>query len=148
MAFVGDVEAPVDPYEHVEIDDENLDREVEDVEERLALIDGRVVPWPFPPRVINGDAESRTCAEEDRGDDQYHYLVPKPAAAELLHPSLARYNETAHNERDRQEGYDGVVGSAIKLHVPVNAFGIQVEGVVLLDDAGDDGEETEDDDDV
>ena len=100
MAVVWDVETLVDSYEHVKVDDQDLDGEVEDVEACFALIRGRVGPWPCPACVVDSDAESCTRAEEGSSHEQDCHLVPKPAAAKLLHAGLARYDETADDERD------------------------------------------------
>ena len=74
--------------------------------------------------------------------------MPKPPAAEFLHTGLARYGEPANDERNREEGYDRVVSPAVELDVVVDAFRIQVECVGALDDRGDDGEETEQAEDI
>ena len=148
MAFVGDVEPLVHPYEHVKVDDQDLDGEVEDVEACFALIRGRVGPWPRPACEVDSDAESGPRAEEGSGYEQNCHLVPEPAAAEFLHTGLARYDETADDERDGQKGYDGVVGLPVELDVAVDAFGVGVECVEALDDSCDDGNETDDNDDV
>ena len=100
MAVVWDVETLVHPYEHVKVDDQDLDGEVEDVEACFALIRGRVGPWPCPACVVDSDAESGTRTEEGSSDKQNCHLVPEPAAAKFLDTGLARYDETTDDERD------------------------------------------------
>lgn len=66
--------------------------------------------------------------------------MPEPPAAELLNTGLARYDEAADDEQDREEGYERVQGLAVELDVTVDAFCVEVEGVGALDDGGDEGE--------
>ena len=98
MAAIWNEEAPVDAYENVEVDDEDLDGEVEYIEACLVLIVGWVGAWPLPTCIIDSYTEGRTCAEEDRGQEQDRYLVPEPSATELLHTRLARYDKPAEDE--------------------------------------------------
>ena len=66
MTVVWDEEPLVDSYDHVEKDDDDLDREVENVEACLVLVVGWIRPWPFPTCVVDGSTESCACAEENR----------------------------------------------------------------------------------
>ena len=74
--------------------------------------------------------------------------MPESSATEFLHTGLARYDEPTDNERDREEGHDGVESPAVELDVAVDAFCVEVQCIEALDDGGDEGEETEDDDDI
>lgn len=100
MAAIRDMETLVHSYEHVKVDDQDLDGEVEDVEAFFALITSRVGPWPCPACVVDSDPESGTRAEEGCSDKQDCNLVPEPAGAKFLYTGLARYDETTDDERD------------------------------------------------
>lgn len=69
MAVVWDEETLVDAYDHVEVDDDDLDRKIEDVEACFALIVGWVGPRSFPACVIGTCSERRTCTEENGSRD-------------------------------------------------------------------------------
>ena len=101
MAVVGDEEALVDSYDHVEVEDCNLYGEIENIEACFALIPGRVGPWPLPTCVIDSCAERCTCTQESSSEEQDCYLVPEAPGAKFLHASLARYDERADDEQDR-----------------------------------------------
>ena len=140
MALVRDEEALVDSYDYIEIDDYDLHREIEDVEACFVLVRSWVGPWPFPTCVVGACAERGTCAEEECSQEQYCYLVPEPAFAKFFYTSLARYDEAADNEYERQKRYEGVKGLAVELDVVIDAFCIQVACIGLLDDGGDESD--------
>lgn len=122
MAVVWDEEALIDPYDHIKVDDYDLDCELEDVEACFVLVIGWIGPWPFPTCIVDSCTESCTCAEKNSSQKQDCNLVPEPPAPKFLDTGLARYDEATDNERDREEGYDGVEGLAVELNVAVDAF--------------------------
>ena len=148
MTVVWDEEALVDSYDHVEIDDCDLDREVENVEACFALVVGWVGPWPFSTCIVDTSTEGCPCAEENSSQEQNRYLMPEPPTAKFLHTGLARYGEPANDEQDGEEGYERVQSLAVELDVAVDAFGVRVNCVGGLDHGGDKGDQTEHDDDV
>lgn len=129
MAVVWYMKALVDSYDHVEIDDYDLDGEIENVETRFALIVGWVVPGPFPTGVVGTCTEGCTCAEENSSEEQNRYLMPEPPAPEFLHPGRARYDEPADDEQDREEGYEGVESLTVEQDIAVDASCVPVECV-------------------
>ena len=74
--------------------------------------------------------------------------MPESSATELLDTGLARYDETADDEHNWEEGYDGIKRHAVELDITVDAFGVEVERIEALDDGGDEGAQTENNDDV
>lgn len=148
MALVRDVEAPIDSYENIEVDDNNLDSEVEDVEACFVLVICRVGDWPFPTCEVDTYTERCTCAEKKRRQEQNCYLVPESPAAELLHTGLARYDEPSDDKWDGEEGDDRVESLTIELNIAVDALRVQVECIGGLDDGSDECDQTEDDDDI
>lgn len=74
--------------------------------------------------------------------------MPEPSAAELLHTGLVRYDKPADDEQDRKEGHTDVESSAVEYDVAVDASCVKVQGIGALDDAGDDGEQVENDEDI
>ena len=74
--------------------------------------------------------------------------MPEPSAAEFLDAGLARYDETADDEHDWEEGYDGIKSRAVELDITVDAFCVEVQCIEALDDGGDEGKQTENNDDV
>ena len=148
MTVVWDKEALIDSYKHIKVDDHDLNREVENIEACFVLVIGWVGPWPIPTCIIDSGAERCTCAEKNSSHEEDRYLMPEPPAAKFLNAGRARYDETADDEQDREEGYDGVEGLTVELNVVVDAFCIQVECIIALDDGGNKGNQTDDDDDV
>ena len=148
MATVGNEEALVDPYKDVEIDDQNLNGEVENVEASFVLIIGRMVSWSFPTSKVGRDTKRGTGAEKDGGQDENGNLMSEPPAAKFLQTGLARDDEPADDEQDREEGHDGVESTAVELDVVIDAPRVQIQGIGTLNDGCDDSEEGEYNEDV
>ena len=136
MAAVRNMKPSIHPHRRVHGDDQQLEREVEDVETRFAVVPGRIVAGARGLDV-RGRAERGAEAEQNGGEQEDGDFRPKAAGAELVEAGGARDDEAAEDEHDGKEGDEGVEDLAVDLDVAVDAAGVGVEGVERLHGAGD-----------
>ncbi len=136
VAAVPDVEPAIYPERGVHDEDEQLDGEVEDVEARLAVVPGRVVEGAGALDV-RPRAERRAEAQQHGREQEHTDFGAEPARAELVEGGGSRHDEGGEDERDGQEGDEGVEDLAVDLNVAIDAAGIGAEGVERLNGAGD-----------
>lgn len=147
VTAVRNMEPPIDPQRRVHDDNNQLKREIEDVEARLAMVPSRTLPGTerldIRARAERGaETEQHGCEQED-GD-----FGAEAAGAELVEAGPSRDDEAAQDEENGEEGDEGVEDLAVELHVAVDAAGVGVEGEEGLHGAGDEHDQGDDDDGV
>lgn len=147
------MEAAVDADERVHVDDDDLDREVEAVEAGAAVVPCGVVDGAG--REVGADAEAGAESEEQGREEEDPDLGAEAAAAELVdaawgvcRASHLGEDDADDQEGDGEEGSEGAVGSTYQLDVAVDAVGVGVKRVALLNNGCDQSDEEENNDSV
>lgn len=151
LSAVGDEEAFIDSEGEPGQGDADFDGEVEDVEAGLGE-----VPRGLGVRgSARGEVESRGApagaeVEEDGGDEDEEDLGAHGARAELVDGATVGVEVAAgdggEDDRDGEEGDDGVEGFAVELDVADGVEGGFGEGVEGEDDADDEADDAAYDD--
>ncbi len=146
--MVGNVEALVDPDNNIGQDDDNLDGEIEDIKARLRLVTGWVADWTGATSIICPRAVAGPKAEQECRGKQDSNLHPESAMSKFLQSRLSRYENPTDDQRDGEEGDDGVEGLAVKHDGTIYAICIFVEAEEALDGCRDEHYQTDHDEDV
>lgn len=126
FAAIRHEETSIDPDENVEVDDNKLDSEVEDVEAGFRLVARWVGPRSHTTCEACARAEGCPEAEQNRGGEHDDNFVPESPLTKFFDSGLPRYDESANDDRDREEGDDSEEGLAVELDVAVNSSGVVV----------------------
>lgn len=148
-APVRHIEPLIDPSKEVNVDHENLEREVENIKAGLAVVPGRVVQGPGR-LVIGGSAKGRAQAEQERGHADNEELGGPAAFAEVVDRFTVSpwRQQCICEDGKRQKGEHQEIALAVQLDIAVDPVRVRVQSVEALDNNGNEHGQGQENDDI
>lgn len=147
MSVIRNVKPQVHSQYDIQVDDDDLEREVEDVETCLGKIVRGFGPWAWG---FETGARTISCskAKDEGGNEEDSNFRPKASATELLNTNFARDDETAYDHWDGAEGHNRVECLTIELNIAVDTLSVEIQGVERLNDGRNEHRQRKDGEDI